>query len=99
MTYRKAAARSWCGHREMTAKCLCDFTGTAWASCGNFAIAAQGMYSSPKSLRSSCDIFVPNDHLKSCDLRTIRVRPACDASMEGLRAMGLKFLNFGIMQS
>ena len=75
MTYRKAAAWSWCGRHEMTAKYQCDFTGTAQAPCGNFAMAPQGLYDYPKSLLSLCDIFVPNDHLKSCDLCTISVRP------------------------
>ena len=47
----------------MTAQYPCHLTGTAWASCGNLAIAVQGPYDYRKYIRSSCDYLLQNDQL------------------------------------
>ena len=71
--------RSPCDCRTMTAQYPCHFMGTARASCDDFAIAVRGPYDHRKSLRSSCDFFVQKRPEKPCVLRTIAVRPPCDA--------------------
>ena len=71
--------RSPCDCRTMTAQYPCHFTGTARASCGDLAIAVRGPYDHHKSQRSSCDFLFQNDQQKPCVLRTIDVRPPCNA--------------------
>ena len=60
---------------KMTALYPC----TGRVPCGNIATAARGPYDYPKSLQSSYEFFGPNDHLKSCVVRTINARPLCGA--------------------
>ena len=71
--------RSPCDCRTMTAQSPGHLTGTARASCGDLAIAVWGPYYYCKSLRSSCDFLFQNDQQKPCVLRTIAVRPPCNA--------------------
>ena len=71
--------RSPCDCRTMTAEYLCHFMGTARALCDDLAIAVRGPYDHRNSLRSSCDFLVKNDQQNPCVLRTIAVRPPCDA--------------------
>ena len=73
---RTLMMRSPCIYRMKTALYPCDFMDTARAPYGNFAIDARGPYDYPKSLQSSCDFF-PNNHLKSCVVRTISARCPC----------------------
>ena len=56
---------SLCDCCTMTAQYPCHFTGTAQAPCGNLAIALRGPYNHRKSLRSSCDFFVPKPPAKT----------------------------------
>ena len=61
----------------MTAQYPCNFTGTSLTQCCNLAIAMQVQYNYFKSRAyTDCAIFfVPNDHLKSCDLCMISMHP------------------------
>ena len=61
----------------MTAQYPCNFTGTSLTQCCNLAIAMQVQYNYFKSRAyNDCAIFfVPNDHLKSCDLCKISMHP------------------------
>ena len=61
----------------MTAQYPCNFTGTSLTQCCNLAIAMQVQYNYFKSRAyNDCAIFfVPNDHLKSCDLCQISMHP------------------------
>ena len=61
----------------MTAQYPCNFTGTSLTPCCNLAIAMQVQYNCFKS-RPTINVqffFVPNDHLKSCDLCKISMHP------------------------
>ena len=64
----------------MTAQYLCNFTGTARAPCCNLGIAVQGPYN-----YSIVRLFVPNDHIKSCDPCTIIMLRPCGARTEIVR--------------
>ena len=68
-----------CDCCTMTAQYLCHFMGTARASYDDFAIAVRGPYDHRKSLRSSCNFFCSQTTRKPWALRTIALRPPCDA--------------------
>ena len=57
------------------------YTGTVRRPCDSRA----GPYDHRKRLRSSCDFLFQNDQQKPCVLRTIAVRPSCDASTRIVR--------------
>ena len=88
--------RSPCDCRTMTAQYPCHFTGTAWASCGDLAIAMRGLYDQRKSLRSSCDFLFPKRPAKtlrsSHDRRATTLQcPYGDRAMLLRRVYGLRF--------
>ena len=96
---RTIIVRSPCDCRTMTAQYPCHFTGTARASCGDLAIAVRGPYDHHKSLRSSCDIFVPKRPAKTLrsphDRRAITLQcPYGDRAMLLRRVYGSTILNF-----
>ena len=96
---RTIIVRSPCECRTMTVQYPCHFTCTAWAPCGDLGIAVRGPYDHRKSLRSSCDFFVPKRPAKTLrsphDRRATTVRcPYGDRAMLPRRVYGLRFYDF-----
>ena len=96
---RPIIVRSPCDCRTMTAQYPCHFTGTARASCGDLAIAVRGPYDHRKSLRTSCDFFVPKRPAKTLSFPHDRgvTTPQCpygDRAMLLRRVYGLRFYDF-----
>ena len=96
--------RSACDCRTMTAQYPCHFTGTGRASCGNLAIAVRGPYGHCKSLRSSCDFFVPKRPAKTLcsphDRRATTLQcPYGDRAMLLRHVYGLSFYDFFLYKS
>ena len=71
--------RSPCDCRTMTAEYLCHFMGTARASCDDLAIAVRGPTIIARAYGQRASFLFKNDQQKPCVLRTIAVRPPCDA--------------------
>ena len=84
----------------MTAKYPCDFTGSAWELCRNFAISARGRTIIPIAYDHRTMFFVPMISARSaCGLRGCPYgdRAVLLRCVTGLRAFD--FLIFCIMQS
>ena len=91
--------RSPCDCRTMTTQYPCHSTDTAQALCGDLAIAVRGPYDHRKSLRSSCDFFVPKRPAKTLlsphDRHATTLQcPYGDRAMLLRRVYGLCFYNF-----
>ena len=71
--------RSPCDCRTMTAQYPFHFMGTARASCDDFAIAVRGPYNQARAYDHRATFLFKNYQQKPCVLRTIAVRPPCDA--------------------